>query len=180
MEGGESVGRYSFFGFDPAEVFRSRGRSCSIETKNGRESFEANPIEALRRRISRYKPVRVPGLPPLVGGAIGYFAYDMIRLMERIPSSGDDQLKLDDSVLMFFDGLIVFDRVQHRIWIVQNGSSRPSQMNTRVPSEVLPTTCCRCMGGAKLNAAKTSRNNTNCRIVTNTFFIKRKLLRIPS
>ena len=120
VEGGESVGRYSFFGFDPAEVFRSRGRSCSIETKSSRESFEANPIEALRQRISRYKPVRVPGLPPLVGGAIGYFAYDMVRLMERIPSSGDDQLKLDDSVLMFFDGLIVFDRVQHRIWIVQN------------------------------------------------------------
>src|SRR5690348_302444 len=44
----------------------------------------------------------------------------MVRLMERIPSTGDDQLKLDDSVLMFFDGLIVFDRVQHRIWIVQN------------------------------------------------------------
>ena len=120
VEGGETVGRFTFLGFDPAEIFRSRGRSCSVETKNGRETFEANPIEALRKRISRYKPVRVPGLPPLVGGAIGYFAYDMVRLIERIPATGDDELKLDDAVMMFFDGLIVFDRVQHRIWIVQN------------------------------------------------------------
>ena len=120
VEGGENIGRYTFLGVNPAEVFRSRGRSCVVETKNGREAFEANPIAALRARIARYKPVRIAGLPPLVGGAIGYFAYDMVRLMERIPSTGADELKLDDAVLMFFHGLVAFDHVQHRIWIVQN------------------------------------------------------------
>ncbi len=120
VEGGENIARYTFLGFDPAEVFRSRGRSCVIETPAGRETIDGNPIEILRRRIKRYRPVRVPGLPPLTGGAIGYFAYDMVRLIERIPATGDDQLKLDDSVLMFFHGLVAFDHVQHRIWIVRN------------------------------------------------------------
>ncbi|MGH9782038.1 MAG: anthranilate synthase component I, partial [Candidatus Acidiferrales bacterium] len=120
VEGGENIARYTFLGVDPAEVFRSRGRSCSIEIGNRTERIDANPIDFLRSRVGRYRPVRLPGLPPLVGGAIGYFAYDMVRLIERIPSTGEDELKLDDSVLMFFHGLVAFDHVQHRVWIVRN------------------------------------------------------------
>ena len=68
----------------------------------------AIPSSILRRLTSRYKPVRVPGLPPLIGGAIGYFAYDMVRLVERIPASGRDDLGLDDCVMMFYLGLSRF------------------------------------------------------------------------
>lgn len=120
VEGGENIARHTFLGVNPTEVFRSRGRTCVVETENGREIFDANPIAALRARMERYRPVRIPGLPPLVGGAIGYFAYDMVRLIERIPATGTDELKLDDAALMFFHGLVAFDHVQHRIWIVQN------------------------------------------------------------
>ncbi|MGB9336852.1 MAG: hypothetical protein WCB14_17725, partial [Candidatus Acidiferrales bacterium] len=87
VEGGENIARYTFVGADPAEVFRSRDRKCAVESASGREEFDENPIEVLRRLMARYRPVRVPGLPPLTGGAIGYFAYDMVRLIERIPST---------------------------------------------------------------------------------------------
>ena len=120
VEGGENIARYTFLGVDPAEVFRSHGRSCKIEIGSRIETIDANPIELLRSRVSRYRPVRLAGLPPLVGGTIGYFAYDMVRLVERIPGSNADELKLDDSVLMFFHGLVAFDHVQHRVWIVRN------------------------------------------------------------
>src|SRR5271155_1308790 len=121
VEGGENIARYTFVGADPAEVFRSRGTKCVVESAGGgREEFDENPIEVLRRLMGRYKPVRVAGVPPLIGGAIGYFAYDMVRLIERIPSTGSDELKLDDAVLMFYRGLVAFDHVRHRVWIVQN------------------------------------------------------------
>ncbi len=120
VEGGENIARFSFLGVDPAQVFRSRGRNCTIQSGNLIEKYDANPIALLRRLMKRYRPVRLPGLPPLVGGAIGYFAYDMVRLIERIPSTSDDELKLDDAVLMFFHGLVAFDHVQHRVWIVRN------------------------------------------------------------
>jgi len=120
VEGGENIARYTFVGADPAEVFRSRGTKCVIEAGGSREEFDDNPIEALRRLMGRYKPARVAGLPPLIGGAIGYFAYDMVRLIEKIPSTGSDELKLDDAVLMFYRGLLAFDHVRHRVWIVQN------------------------------------------------------------
>jgi anthranilate synthase component I len=120
VEGGETLARYTFTGANPEEVFRSRGRACSLESARKRTNFEANPIESLRKLVARYKPVRVAGLPPLIGGAIGYFAYDMVRLMERIPASGRDDLGLDDCVMMFYLGLVAFDHVRHRIWVVRN------------------------------------------------------------
>ena len=120
VEGGENIARYTFVGADPAEVFRSRERKCVVESAGGREEFDEDPIAVLRRLMARYRPVRVAGLPPLIGGAIGYFAYDMVRLIERIPSTGSDELKLDDAVLMFYRGLVAFDHVRHRVWIVQN------------------------------------------------------------
>ncbi len=120
VEGGETIARYTFAGANPEEVFRARGRVCALETGGKRVEFEEHPVEQLRRLTARYHPVRVPGLPPLIAGAIGYFAYDMVRLMERIPATGRDDLGLDDCVMMFYLGLVAFDHVQHRIWIIRN------------------------------------------------------------
>ena len=120
VEGGETIARYTFAGANPEEVFRSRGRVCALESHGKRVEFEENPVEQLRRLTARYHPVRVPELPPLIAGAIGYFAYDMVRLVEDIPSTGRDDLGLDDCVMMFYRGLVAFDHVRHRIWILRN------------------------------------------------------------
>ena len=120
VEGGENIARYTFAGANPEEVFRCRGRECSFETGGKRKNFTSDPIASLRQLTERYHPVRVPGLPPLIGGAIGYFAYDMVRLIERIPASGRDDLNLDDCVMMFYLGLVAFDHVQHRVWVIRN------------------------------------------------------------
>jgi len=120
VEGGENIARYTFTGANPEEVFRARGTNCAIESAGRVQRSVENPIELLRKLTSRYRPVRVPGLPPLIGGAIGYFAYDMVRLIENIPASGADELGLDDCVMMFYRGLVVFDHVRHRVWVIQN------------------------------------------------------------
>ncbi len=120
VEGGETIGRYTFAGANPEEVFRARGRVCTLETGSKTVHFDDNPVEQLRRLAARYRPVRVPGLPPLIAGAIGYFAYDMVRLVERIPDTGRDDLGVDDCVMMFYLGLVAFDHVRHRVWIIRN------------------------------------------------------------
>ncbi len=120
VEGGEKIARYTFLGANPLEVFRYAQGGCIIEGQGRLHWEQANPIEFLRHRIGRYRPVRVPGLPPLVAGAIGYFAYDMVHLIERIPARARDDMGLDDAVLMFYLGLLAFDHVQHRLWIVRN------------------------------------------------------------
>jgi anthranilate synthase component 1 len=126
VEGGEHVARYTFLGADPLEVFRynhERG-ACVIEGANRVEWQATHPIELLRHRMARFRPVRASaeGLPPLVGGAIGYFAYDMVRLAERItpPPARPGDPNLDDAALMFYLGVVAFDHVRHRLWIIRN------------------------------------------------------------
>jgi anthranilate synthase component 1 len=81
---------------------------------------EKDPVSFVRARMERFRPVRVPGLPPLVAGAIGYFSYDMVRLIERLPKNLRDEIGLYDAMLTFYHGIIAFDHVRHRLWIVRN------------------------------------------------------------
>jgi anthranilate synthase component 1 len=120
VEGGEKIARYTFAGANPEEVFRYAGGACVLESPQRIIWEERDPISFLRERMQRFRPVRLPGLPPLVAGAIGYFSYDMVRLIERLPKRLRDDIGLYDAMLMFYHGIIAFDHVQHRLWIVRN------------------------------------------------------------
>ena len=137
VEGGEKIARYTFAGAHPEEVFRYANGACVMESHDRIVWEERDPISFLRERTERFHPVRIPGLPPLVAGAIGYFSYDMVRLIERLPKRLRDEIGLYDAVLMFYHGLIAFDHVQHRLWIVRNvftegGSSVGAKYNAAV------------------------------------------------
>src|SRR5271169_1659856 len=120
VEGGEKIARYTFAGAHPEEVFRYAGGACVLESRERIIWEERDPISFLREHMERFRPVRLPGLPPLVAGAIGYFSYDMVRLIERVPKRLRDDVGLYDAQLMFYHGIIAFDHVQHRLWIVRN------------------------------------------------------------
>jgi len=120
VEGGEKIARYTFAGANPEEVFRYANGACVLESRNRIIWEERDPVSFLREHMARFRPVRVPGLPPLVAGAIGYFSYDMVRLVERLPKRLRDDIGLYDAMLMFYRGLIAFDHVQHLLWVVRN------------------------------------------------------------
>ncbi len=120
VEGGEKIARYTFAGANPEEVFRYAGGACVLESANRILWEERDPVTFLRARMDRFRPVRLPGLPPLVAGAIGYFSYDMVRLIERLPKRLRDDIGLYDAQLMFYHGIIAFDHLQHQLWIVRN------------------------------------------------------------
>jgi anthranilate synthase component I len=120
VEGGEKIARYTFAGANPEEVFRYVAGACVMEGRDRLVWEERDPVSFLRERMERIHPVRLPGLPPLVAGAIGYFSYDMVRLIERLPKRLRDEIGLYDALLMFYHGIIAFDHVQHRVWVVRN------------------------------------------------------------
>jgi anthranilate synthase component I len=120
VEGGEKIARYTFAGANPEEIFRYANGACVLESRQRIIWEERDPITFLREHMARFRPVRLPGLPPLVAGAIGYFSYDMVRLIERLPKRLRDEIGLFDAVLMFYHGILAFDHVQHRLWVVRN------------------------------------------------------------
>lgn len=120
--GGEQIGRYSFLGVDPFLIFRSCGAKIAIEdagTGQVRE-FEGDPIAELRGLLARYRSQRVEGFPRFTGGAVGYVSYDAVRLIERIPKTVEDDLHMDDVLLMFFDSVLAFDNVTHKVHVMVN------------------------------------------------------------
>jgi anthranilate synthase component I len=144
VEGGEKIARYTFSGANPEEVFRYAGGACVLESRNRIIWEERDPISFLREHVAKFKPVRVPGLPPLVAGAIGYFSYDMVRLVERLPKRLRDDIGLYDAMLMFYRGVIAFDHVQHQLWIVRNVYTEgPGNLRAKYHAAVKEIRCTR-------------------------------------
>src|SRR5580765_6081123 len=128
IEGGEKIARYSFLGRDPQTIVRGRGNEVEVEYSDGRKETRNGPmLEVLREIMGPRRPVRVPGLPPFSGGAVGYFGYDAVRWFEKLPAEAQDDLGIDTAVVMFFSSLLAFDHVKHQIQIIANvfaGESR--------------------------------------------------------
>ena len=122
MEGGEKWARYSFIGFDPAMIFKSKGRRVEL-TKNGdTEVIEdcAYPLDVLKDIMNGYRVVEVEGLPRFFGGAVGYLSYDMVRFIEHLPDQTIDDLNLYDSIFLISETILIFDNLNNSIKIVYN------------------------------------------------------------
>jgi anthranilate synthase component 1 len=129
VEGGERLARYSFLGRDPFLTVTIRDGIVTVsDPRNGTTERETGPpLEVLRRLLQRYRAARVPGLPRFTGGAVGYFAYDAVRWIERIPESTTDDLGQDDAVLNFYDTLVAFDHARRRAIVIANAHIADAQ-----------------------------------------------------
>lgn len=122
VEGGERLARYSMLGSNPSLVFSSKGKRITIKEGKASKSFTAgkDPIEELKKILGKYKFVNVKGLPRFCGGLVGFFGYDIVRFIEKLPEKNPDDRNLPDSVFMLTDTLLIFDHVDHKIKVVSN------------------------------------------------------------
>ena len=122
VEGGEKWARYSFLGSRPAKIIRGRGNA--IEIINGRKppvAFESdNPLDVIKKEISRYRPVEGEGLPRFFGGLVGYMGYDMVRFFEPIKEAKKEGLGLPDFFFMLTDTMLIFDSLRQKIQVLSN------------------------------------------------------------
>ncbi len=124
VEGGEQVGRYSFLGVNPKGVITVHKnqvtRLIDGETDTYTLADNEDPLHAIKRELAQFNPVRVPGLPRLVGGAVGYLSYDVVRYFEELPDTAVDELNLPDAAFMLPDTLVIFDHAKHQLIVLAN------------------------------------------------------------
>lgn len=119
VEGGERVGRYTFMGIEPYRRMRSWGRRIVVEDAGGEaREFDGDVFAELKRELGGHKPAGMAGLPPFTAGAVGFFAYDVVRQIERLPDLAVDELHVPDACLMFFDQVVAFDHVKKEIYLM--------------------------------------------------------------
>jgi len=128
VEGGEKIGRYTFLGARPYMVLTARGRQITLERIGDRRSKtqqqEGDVFKVLDGLLREHTPAHVPGLPPFTAGAVGFFAHDAVRQIEKLPVLAKDDLQMPDCKLMFFDRLLAFDHVRHEIFIIATADVR--------------------------------------------------------
>jgi len=118
VEGGEHLGRYTYIGIRPSRRIVSHGPEIEI-TEHGRTRQITGDVFAfLRDSLDGHTPAHIAGLPPFTAGAVGFFSYDVVRQIERLPSKTTDDLGLPDACLMFFDEVLAFDHVKKEILLM--------------------------------------------------------------
>jgi len=118
VENGEQVGRYTFIGLAPFKRIVARGREITITEGRKVVQTDDDIFAVLRRALAGHKPARLKGLPPFTAGAVGFFSYDVVRQIEKLPTLAKDELGIPDACLLFFDEVLAFDHVRKEIWLV--------------------------------------------------------------
>ena len=125
VEGGETIGRYTFIGIRPFRTMTAAGSTITETTPGATPVTRCGDIFAeLKSALAGHTPACLPGLPPFTSGAVGFFAYDIVRQIEKLPALTVDELHVPDAHLMFFDEVLAFDHVRKAIHLIVTAGAR--------------------------------------------------------
>ncbi len=115
------LGRYSFIGGDPFMVLSSRGSEITLTRGTEKNSLSGNPFDIINHFMEIYRLDSCFAPVPFIGGAAGYFSYDLCHFIERLPDTAVDDLSLPECYLGFYDLVLAFDHLQGKVYIVSTG-----------------------------------------------------------
>jgi len=122
VEGGEKLARYSFIGSNPYQLLRmEQGTPVLQDFTTGASIRRTNEpfYEVLRELTGKHTEPKLPALPRLTGGAVGYSSYDTIRYSEELPNIPPDDLKLPEAIWAFYDEIFAIDHVKHQVVLIK-------------------------------------------------------------
>jgi anthranilate synthase component 1 len=119
VEGPARLARYSFVGVDPKVRFRARGRTSRISGPRGDEIVEGPIHASMRRHSPRFFGEAPRGLPPFLGGWIGWFAYEWSTALEtRVPRAIRDPWNVPDATFDLYENVVALDHAAQKIFFV--------------------------------------------------------------
>jgi para-aminobenzoate synthetase component I len=121
-KGAEDLGRFSFIGLNPFSTFKYENSICTLNEKE----FEGEPFEELKKLIGRYR-IQNDTCLPYVAGAMGYFSYDMARIIEEIPATAAEEVKIPDCYFYFYDNAVIVDNLKKETYITSLGILKPKK-----------------------------------------------------
>ena len=130
VEGGERLARYSFVGFGDCLEVRLDSAGFTIGGAHApRPRTKLEFLNALRGALAQApKPLpEVPGVP-LLGGLVGYTAYDAVRYFERVPGRSLDATETPHAHYVAPCSLLVFDHLTRTVALLHDGSEADQQI----------------------------------------------------
>jgi para-aminobenzoate synthetase component 1 len=117
------LGRFSFMGAEPFLIVKSKGRLIElIDRVQGSgfrvQRFIGNPFEALKELLAEYRSDFYHDEIPFLGGAVGYFSYDLCHFLEELPSTAIDDIDAPDMWVGFYDEIVAVDNARGKAYSV--------------------------------------------------------------
>jgi len=156
VEGGSVRGRHSLIGLAPDLVFRATGDAAEINAnwltdRNGFAACDAPALPALRALVESCR-MEVPAeLPRALACLVGYFGYETVGLVERLPRARVDALGVPDMIFVRPTIVLVFDRLSDALFLVAPvwpQSGRPPDAEIERAADRIEATAARLAGAA--------------------------------
>jgi len=120
VEKGKIRGRYTIFGKNPDKIWEFNNKNSYLITNKIKKKIKGNPEKIIEKIIEDFKFKTPTGLPPICSLISGYFSYDSIRYVEKIPNKCKDDLKLPDVRLLRPRTLVIHDNLKKKIFYIVN------------------------------------------------------------
>ncbi len=120
VEKGIIKGRYTIFGKNPDKIWEFNNKNSYLINKNKKKKIKGEPKKIIENIIENFKFETPSALPPICSLISGYFSYDSIRYIEKIPNKCNDDLKLPDVRLLRPRTLIIHDNLKKKIFYIIN------------------------------------------------------------
>jgi len=114
----KGISRYSFLGFQPFLIMKTKHRKITLTDKDGILEIEGNPIEHLRELLKQFSLKNTDDSIPFQCGVVGYFGYDLCHFIERLPSKAIDDIGLPDMYMGFYDTIISYDNLLEKCYVI--------------------------------------------------------------
>jgi anthranilate synthase component 1 len=120
VEKGEIKGRYTIIGLNPDKIWDVNKNIITINSLGKKTKIKADPLVYINKLIKNFD-IKIPKqLPSMSSMLVGYFSYDVIRYIEKIPDRCKDDLKIPDVRLSRPKNLVIYDNLKKKIYYIEN------------------------------------------------------------
>ena len=120
VEKGKIRGRYTFVGLNPDKIWEFNQNKISLIKDDKKIKLKGEPYIYLKKLIENFSFPTPKNLPPMTSVLAGYFSYDIIRYIEKIPNNCIDDLKIPDVRILRPKNLIIHDNLLNEIYYISN------------------------------------------------------------
>ena len=120
VEKGTIRGRYTIIGLNPDKIWDIHDNVVILNNGGKKTRIKINPLKYLNKLIKEFKIKLPKQLPSMASMLVGYFSYDIIRYIEKIPNKCKDDLKIPDVRLSRPKNLVIYDNLKKKIYYIEN------------------------------------------------------------
>ncbi len=120
VEKGKNRGRYTIIGYNPDKIWDFKKNNLKIINKKKVIKLKVNPLKYINDLTKNFKMNLPKKVPPMSSMLVGYFSYDIIRYIEKIPDNCKDDLKIPDVRILRPRNIIIYDNFKKKIFYLCN------------------------------------------------------------